>query len=88
MTGHMSAKPTSDLDSNDEDVANVSLIAEAFNVFHETGLTPRQLADKMVEQRTDLEKVLTHLIRWHDQISKTDLDMARAALAKSKGVQS
>lgn len=35
--------------SVDERNANAALIAEAFNVAHETGLTPRQLAEQRAE---------------------------------------
>jgi hypothetical protein len=35
--------------SRDEANANAKLIAEAFNVTHETGRTPRQLADERAE---------------------------------------
>jgi len=39
-------------------VASASLIGEAFNVYHETGLTPRQLA----EQRGELLKAAKRMI--------------------------
>jgi hypothetical protein len=39
---------------DEEDWANAALIAEAFNVAHETGLTPAQLA----EQRRELAEAL------------------------------
>ena len=35
----------------DEDDANAELIAQAFNVLHETGCTPRELADMLHEYR-------------------------------------
>ena len=36
----------------DEIAANAELIAEAFNVAHETGLTPRQLADALTKRKS------------------------------------
>jgi hypothetical protein len=43
--------------SNDEAKANTDLIAEAFNVAHETGLTPRQLAERCVELEAAISEV-------------------------------
>lgn len=42
----------------EENKANALLVADAFNVYNETGLTPRQLA----EQRDDLFNMLGYLI--------------------------
>jgi hypothetical protein len=61
--------------------ASLSLAAEAGTVLHETGCTPRQLA----EQRDELVAALEHFIRWHDQISKADLAMAAKVLVKVRG---
>ena len=41
--------------SHEERRANIELIAEAFNVTHETGKTPRQLADERAELITTLK---------------------------------
>jgi hypothetical protein len=41
-----------------ERIANAELIAEAFNVTHETGRTPRQLADERAELITALNGML------------------------------
>jgi hypothetical protein len=62
-------------DPNDEAKANAELIAEAFNVAHETGLTPRQLVkligdsacdaliytNKITAQRDELLTALTEI---------------------------
>lgn len=74
--------------------ANADLIAEAFNVATETGLTPRQLA----EQRAELLEALQAMIEWDDRendhavdfYERMDLcaiafDKARAAIAKATG---
>lgn len=50
LDGH--TEPYADMGENStwidcETVGNATLIAEAGNVFHETGLTPRQLVDRM-----------------------------------------
>ncbi len=41
-TGHAARTP-----QTDEDKANADLIAEAFNVLNETGMTPRELANAL-----------------------------------------
>ena len=46
-----------------ERIANAQLIAEAGTVLHETGLTPRQLA----EQRAELLEALTQLLYRKDE---------------------
>jgi hypothetical protein len=67
--------------------ANANLIAEAFNVATETGLTPRQLAD----QRAELLDALRALIARKDSVDPEGLfdgleDInARAAIAKATG---
>ena len=47
--------------SNKVSGADAELIAEAFNVTHETGRTPRQLADERAELIEALEGVITHV---------------------------
>ncbi len=76
--------------------ANARLIAEAGTVAHETGLTPRQLAERCKE----LEAALRDMLREFDDHSITDdiktqcgisanvikaLQRARAAIAKAEG---
>jgi len=59
--------------------ANAELIAEAFTVAHETGLTPRQLA----EQRDLLLVTMRHIARqWPDSFAANH---ARTALAETTG---
>lgn len=66
--------------------ANAALIAEAFNVAHETGLTPRQLVEQRVElwskedielineQQKDLLEVSIRCLREFDRCTKFDAD--------------
>lgn len=59
--------------------ANAHLIAEAFTVAHETGLTPRQLAERCEK----LEAALRYIARtWPDSSAAKH---ARATIAKAKG---
>lgn len=77
----------------EEEQANARLIAEAFNVAHETGLTPRQLAD----QRAELLSVAYAVFGACDQhlITNTSdadsvgvlIDCARKAIARATGEQ-
>ena len=64
-----------------ERLANARLIAEAGTVAHETGLTPRQLA----EQRAELLEALQDLVAQVDDHSWLTCEMAaaRAAIAKA-----
>lgn len=71
-------------------LANAALIAEAGTVYHETGLTPRQL----VEQRDALAAAVEamhkafHPITCGNSESQSDaLESARAALALVKGAK-
>lgn len=69
--------------------ANANLIAEAFNVANETGLSPRQLAG----QRAELLEALNNIFynAYDDNTSKDDLmvtidqirDRAQAAITKA-----
>lgn len=66
--------------------ANARLIAEAGTVAHETGLTPRQLA----EQRDDLLEALRNITECAEAgADGANMDLwiaqARAALAKAEG---
>lgn len=76
----------------DDNRANARLIAEAGTVYHETGLTPRQLA----EQRAELLSVVDRLckqfyaagigyLKNSDDPAEKLHYMARAAIAKAKG---
>lgn len=78
--------------------ANAALIAEAGNVFHETGLTPRQLVeqrDALAEallQTTDVyEAMRSKLAEMYPQdgwsAETMTIDQARAALALVKGAK-
>lgn len=64
------------LGENDE--ANADLIAEAGTVANETGLTPRQLAERVVE----LEGLLRRIVTEDDncELDQTTIETARAAL--------
>lgn len=64
------------LGENDE--ANAALIAEAGTVANETGLTPRQLAERVVE----LEGLLRRIVTEDDncELDQTTIETARAAL--------
>ena len=80
-TGEDPAKDRSEKESKAE------LIAEAFNVAHETGLTPRQLA----EQRKELLEAATTLIAcdfgangWDDTVDFAAMRL-REAVAKATG---
>lgn len=52
---------TAGLANDEEDAANAALIAEAFNVATETGLSPRQLAEQRDELLTAAVCVLGHM---------------------------
>jgi hypothetical protein len=75
------------LGSNDE--ANARLIAEAGTVHHETGLTPRQLVERVKE----LEEVVRELVAYDESDHEDSVGMmldysdmlkaARKALSKS-----
>lgn len=41
---------------DEEPLANVDLIAESFNVLHETGMRPRELVQKMQQLEKDAER--------------------------------
>ncbi len=78
-TGEDPAKDRSEKESKAE------LIAEAFNVATETGLTPRQLA----EQRNELLEALESIcFRWDTKNTEKleqAIEDARAAIIKAKG---
>ena len=61
-----------------EDRPNATLIAEAGTVANETGLTPRQLAERVVE----LEGLLRRIVTEDDncELDQTTIEIARAAL--------
>jgi hypothetical protein len=82
-----------------EEEANARLIAEAGTVYHETGLTPRQLAEQRAELIDALESVAVYgsdtLIgpspgtpddrAWQRDGVKVMVRRARAALGKVRG---
>lgn len=80
-----------------EKAANAELIAEAFNVAHETGLTPRQLAEQIdvVEVQRDIaethrDELLAALKGAEEWLSgwasaEPYLTTIRAAIAKAEG---
>lgn len=70
---------TTELERARQNEANAEFIAEAFTVAHETGLTPRQLA----EQRRDLLEALHDLITRPTDASARE--RVRAAIAKTGG---
>lgn len=70
----------SGLIANVYEIKHANLIAEAFNVTHETGLTPRQLA----EQNKKLIEALEGVIRVADR-NTTEFNFAHEVIAKTKG---
>lgn len=72
--------------------ANARLIAEAGTVFHNTGLSPVQLAEMVKELRTVVKAMVASTEAGlqdcgHVSVDTVDmLDSARAALAKCEGV--
>lgn len=50
-------EPVCGIAHTDNGIQRAHLIAEAFNVYHETGLTPRQLADQRAELLEALKMV-------------------------------
>ena len=66
-------------------IQRAKLIAEAFNVCHETGLTPRQLADQraellgLLQELIDIEGPQPGTAEWASKV--------RAAIAKATGEQ-
>lgn len=67
--------------SNEEAEANAAFIADAFNVTHETGLTPRQLAEQHAELSAALEQAEKWLSGWAS--AEPYLETIRAALSKA-----
>jgi hypothetical protein len=63
--------------------ANANLIAEAFTVAHETGLTPRQLAEQRAELLTACKSAEEWLSGWAS--AEPFLTTIRAAIAKATG---
>lgn len=74
-------------DSEAQAHADHCLIAEAGTVYHETGLTPRQLADQRAELLAALERTLSWLTSYPGSgaMGKTGpYEQARAAIARCK----
>jgi hypothetical protein len=69
-----------------EFAANAALIAEAGTVFHETGLTPRQLAEQRAELLAALIAIRDAGRDWHGwhEMYYDAIELARAALAKAE----
>lgn len=66
--------------------ANARLIAEAGTVYHETGLTPRQLADQRAELLEALRELATEEYRDDDDpILHKARSKARAAIQRATG---
>ena len=72
-----------------ESEANASLIAEAGTVYHETGLTPRELAEQRAELLEALEWANKHIhgdIEYDNSDDETDKELwASDVLARAKG---
>ena len=71
-------------------IANAELVCEAFNVAHETGRTPRQLADERAELVEVIENAMGFIPMMLDEagFDEEDEDWVghlRAVLAKVKG---
>ena len=73
--------------------ANAILIYEAFNVHHDTGLSPVQLVE-MVQELKAASKHCEDLLTSHEinrvngeELADTAIAMLRAALAKCEGVK-
>lgn len=64
--------------------ADANLIAEAFNTFHDTGLTPRQLADDLRAAKSVLAATREHVCRLEverDEARKQRDELLRACCA-------
>lgn len=81
------ACPRKEGGSLDEIEANAELIAEAFNVLHETGCTPRELADMVAELHAALsasnEWLEGALLDEPEDFDNTELNDAVAANLKA-----
>lgn len=69
--------------------ADARLIAEAGTVYHETGLTPRQLAEQRGELVAALEGCLAQCVDRHDAEGSTQaqfmqIELARTALSRAR----
>lgn len=71
----------------DETKANAGLIAEAFNVHRETGLTPRQLAEQRAGLLAALKAVMTdhEADKYEPFLTVETVEMVEAAIAKAEG---
>lgn len=72
-------------------ITHAELMAEAFNVYHETGLTPLQLADQRAKLLTACEELLLYEDYPHDIGNRDDafykiVELARAAVKVAKQV--
>lgn len=66
------------------DAADAQLIEDAFNVYHETGMTPRQLVDQLAELSTEL-RLIRSKIRGDAMTRKNLLDDCRRAVHQEWG---
>jgi hypothetical protein len=66
--------------------ANARLIAEAGTVYHETQMTPRQLADEVARLKTQLDALLGALRKCKTASLPTEIrDLVNAAIALATG---
>jgi hypothetical protein len=65
-----------------EALANARLIAEAGTVFHETGLSPRQLAERCAELVEAIEMLMRWQVKNVDKWHNSAYDHAHRTLAK------
>lgn len=71
----------------EEEQGNAALIAETFNVYHETGLTPYQLADQRAELLEALQKIPQRYLDDMDAHTPAASELIRAAIARATGEQ-
>ena len=65
-----------------EGLANAQLMADAFNVTNETGLTPRELQQSHAELLRGL-KIAMRASRWTDYSKGSEYDIAKTILEKA-----
>lgn len=66
-----------------EQETNARLIAEAGTVYHETGLTPRQLAEQRAELLEALDGCIEHM-EWSTHQGRAAYETAKATIAAYK----
>lgn len=65
--------------------ADAHFIADAYNTHHETGLTPRQLAEQRAGLLEALEAARKYVVVSDHPTSGADLKKVEAAIAKARG---